>query len=210
MTLSLIDLALYAGALLVLFLTPGPVWLAVLARTLSEGFSGVWPLALGVMLGDILWPLAAIFGLSWLVATYSEILLVFGWFAALLFIGMGVQLIRHADRPIAADGRLTRPGIGSGFIAGFAAIMGNPKAILFYLGLLPGFFTLGALTTIDVGVIVATSALVPFIGILIFAGVIHHLRLLLQSPAALKRTHQIAGVLLVGVGVLLGYGALSA
>ena len=34
MTLSLSDLALYAGALLVLFLTPGPVWLAMLARSI--------------------------------------------------------------------------------------------------------------------------------------------------------------------------------
>lgn len=39
MTLAWADLALYAGAVLVLFLTPGPVWMALAARALSGGFS---------------------------------------------------------------------------------------------------------------------------------------------------------------------------
>ena len=29
----------YAGALLILFATPGPVWVALLARAMSGGFS---------------------------------------------------------------------------------------------------------------------------------------------------------------------------
>jgi threonine/homoserine/homoserine lactone efflux protein len=31
-----------------------------------------------------------------------------------------------------------------GLSVGFAAVIGNPKAILFYMGALPGFFTLEA------------------------------------------------------------------
>jgi threonine/homoserine/homoserine lactone efflux protein len=30
----------------------------------------------------------------------------------------------------------------AGFLAGLAAILANPKAILFYMGMLPGFFDL--------------------------------------------------------------------
>ena len=47
MTLQASDLALYAIALLILFLTPGPVWVALLARAISGGFQAAWPLALG-------------------------------------------------------------------------------------------------------------------------------------------------------------------
>ena len=54
MTLAAHDLALYAGALFVLFLTPGPVWVALTARALSGGFHAAWPLALGVVVGE--WP----------------------------------------------------------------------------------------------------------------------------------------------------------
>lgn len=48
MSLSLTELSVYAFALFLLFLTPGPVWVALTARCLQSGFSGGWPLALGV------------------------------------------------------------------------------------------------------------------------------------------------------------------
>ena len=47
MTLSVQAIWLYAGALAAIWLTPGPVWVAIMARGLSSGWAGVWPLALG-------------------------------------------------------------------------------------------------------------------------------------------------------------------
>ncbi|MYH58176.1 MAG: LysE family translocator, partial [Boseongicola sp. SB0675_bin_26] len=35
MTVTLTDVVLYSGALLILFLTPGPVWVALVARAMS-------------------------------------------------------------------------------------------------------------------------------------------------------------------------------
>mgnify|MGYP000190828645 CR=1 FL=1 len=203
MSISPFDLALYAGALLILFLTPGPVWLALLARTLAGGFASAWPLALGVVVGDMLWPLAAIFGLAWIVSVYSEFMLVLRWVGAAIFFVMGIQLIRHASRAIHTDGRLTRPGAWPGFAAGLIAILGNPKAILFYLGVLPGFFDLSAIDTVDVVAVVAVSMVIPFVGNMVFALGIDRLRVLLQSPEALRRANQIAGGLLIAVGVVI-------
>jgi threonine/homoserine/homoserine lactone efflux protein len=180
------------------------VWLALLARTLSGGFAAALPLALGVVVGDFLWPMAAIFGLAWVVSVYAEVLVALRWAAVVLFTLMGVQLIRHADQAIEADGRLTRPGFWPGFSAGLAAILGNPKAILFYLGLLPGFFDLSTISQIDIAIIIGVSMAVPFIGNMVFAVGIDRLRLLIQSPTALRRANQIAGVLLILVGLAIG------
>ena len=74
MTASIFDLALYAGGIFVLFLTPGPVWMAIVARTLSGGIGSAWPLALGVVVGDILWPILAILGVSWVATQYDGFL----------------------------------------------------------------------------------------------------------------------------------------
>ena len=68
------------------------------------------------------------------------------WVAAAIFLVMGVLLIRKPAATLTADSRLTRPGLWAGFSVGVAAVIGNPKAILFYMGALPGFFTLAALT----------------------------------------------------------------
>ena len=65
MTLAFSDLALYAIAVFILFITPGPVWVALLARAMSGGFQAAWPLALGVAIGDAVWPVLAVLGVSW-------------------------------------------------------------------------------------------------------------------------------------------------
>lgn len=203
MSLTPFDLWLYAGAMLVLFLTPGPVWLALMARGMSGGFPAAWPLALGVAVGDILWPLLAVLGVTWVAATFDGLMLALKYVAVVMFAVMGLLLIRHADRTIAADSRLTRPGAWAGFMAGLAVILGNPKAILFYMGMLPGFFDLALITPLDIAAIVAISFVVPLGGNLTMAIFIDRVRRLLASPAALRRTNIISGVLLILVAGLI-------
>ena len=200
MTITPDGLLLYCGALVILFLTPGPVWVAIIARGLTGGFSGAWPLAVGVAIGDMVWPLAAIFGLSWMVSVYAGFMDAMRWVAVAIFVLMGWLLIRHADRPIPQDSRLTRPGRRAGFVAGVAAILGNPKAILFYAGVLPGFFDLRTITVADIAAILAVSVAIPLTGNLIFALAIDRVRSVLSSAAALRRLNLVAGALLIAVG----------
>jgi len=205
MTIAAFDLAFYAGALFILFLTPGPVWVALTARALSGGFAGAWPLAVGVAIGDAIWPMAAIFGLAWLVATVEGLLEALRWVAAGIFLFMGIGLIRNAGRALSADSRLLRPGRWAGFAAGLAVIIGNPKAILFYMGVLPGFFDLTRITGPDIAAVVAMSIAVPLLGNLGFAWSIDRVRRLLSSPEALARTNRIAGALLIVVGLIIPF-----
>lgn len=203
MTASPTDLLLYAGAILILFLTPGPVWVALTARALSGGFASAWPLAVGVVLGDILWPLLAILGVAWIVSVFDGFMTVMRFVAAGMFLFMGVMLIRHAGATIGTDSRLTRPGRWAGFMAGVAVIVGNPKAVLFYMGVLPGFFDLTRITWLDVAAILAISATIPLMGNLLMALSVDRARRLLTSPAALRRVNIVAGVLLCLVGLII-------
>lgn len=206
MTATVSQLVFYAGAIFILFLTPGPVWVALTARALSGGFASAAPLAVGVALGDLMWPLAAIFGLSWILSVYGEFMEILRWVAVAMFALMGIQLIRHARRDLSADSRLTRPGAWAGFTAGIVAILANPKAILFYMGMLPGFFDLTRLTGWDIAAILAISALVPMLGNLALSQMIGQVRSLLRSPAAVARTNRVAGGLLLAVAGVIALG----
>jgi threonine/homoserine/homoserine lactone efflux protein len=203
MTATPADLLLYAGAILILFLTPGPVWVALTARALSGGFASAWPLAVGVVLGDILWPLLAILGVAWIVSVFDGFMTVMRYVAAGMFLFMGIMLIRHAGATIGTDSRLTRPGRWAGFMAGVAVIIGNPKAVLFYMGVLPGFFDLTTITWLDIVAILAISCTVPLIGNLLMALSVDRARRLLTSPTALRRVNIVAGVLLSLVGLII-------
>ena len=205
MTVSFYELALYALGMAGLWAVPGPVWVALTARALSGGMAAAWPLAVGVALGDLVWPLAAILGLSWIVGTYGDALSVLRWIAAMIFLGMGVLLIRKPAAAPDTDSRLTRPGVWAGFTVGLAAVIGNPKAILFYMGALPGFFTLETLTPVDIALIIAISALIPMAGNLGLAFFLDRARQLLSSPENLRRMNLASGILLIGVGLAIPF-----
>jgi threonine/homoserine/homoserine lactone efflux protein len=205
MSVSLYELALYALGMIGLWAVPGPVWVALMARALSGGFAAAWPLAVGVALGDLVWPLAAILGLTWIESVYGDFLALLRWVAAGVFLLMGVLLIRKPAATPDADSRLTRPGMLAGFTVGVAAVIGNPKAILFYMGALPGFFALDRLTALDITAIIALSALIPMAGNLGLALFLDRARRLLSSPESVRRLNVSSGVLLIGVGLLIPF-----
>lgn len=205
MTASLLDLALYAGGMFILFLTPGPVWVALVARTLSGGAKSAWPLALGVVVGDIFWPLLAVLGVSWLVSSSAEFMTVLRFVAVGIFVIMGIGLIRKRDVSIDTNSRLTKPGVMAGFVAGLAVILSNPKAVLFYMGVLPGFFDLAHATARDIAAICAISAIVPFLGNVCLSMMVEQVRPLLRSPEALRRVNVASGIMLICVGLVLPF-----
>ena len=206
MTISFLDALLYTGAIFLLFLTPGPVWVAIIARAISGGIHSAWPLALGVVVGDVIWPLVAIFGVSYLVSIYADFMVILKYVGALMFFFMGLALLRKPAEVLAKDNRLTAPGMWAGFVAGLLVIMSNPKAILFYMGVLPGFFDFRAITFWDIVVICTISLVVPFIGNVALAAMVDRMRRFLASPEAVRRLNIGSGIALILVGILIALG----
>ena len=204
MTITNGQLVLYFGALIILFLTPGPVWIALIARTVSGGTKSAISLALGVSLGDFLWPIVVFFGLGFLVSLYSEILVLFRYLAAIILTLMGIQTILNSRKKLYLNSQLTKSGFFAGFSAGFIAVTANPKASLFYLTLLPSFFNFDTINFFDIMIISIVSFSVPMIGNILMILFLSKVRSFLSSPNSVRITNVVSGVLLIGVGVIIG------
>ena len=203
MTITSGQITLYFGALIILFLTPGPVWVAIIARTVSGGSKSSISLALGVSLGDMLWPIIVFLGLGFLISLYSDILLVIRYFAAAILAIMGLQIILKRNYSLKENNRLTKAGFFSGFSAGFIAITANPKASLFYLTLLPGFFDFSKINIFDLTIISITSFSVPMIGNLLLIFFLDRVRFFLSSAKAISTTNLLSGISLIIVGIVI-------
>lgn len=208
MTLTWAQILPYAGALTVFVATPGPVVAALIARAATGGVRAAVPLAAGVAIGDVAWPLLALFGIGAVVQVWAGALAVLRYGGAAMLCWMGWRLVAKAE---AEALRLTarqeaRERGWDGFAAGLMVIAGNPKAILFYLGVLPGFFDLGRITAADAMLICLVSALVPFAGNLAWAALFAQARRWLADPVAMRWTHVGAGVALIAVGVAIAVG----
>jgi len=205
MTITLSQIVLYCGALVILFLTPGPVWIAIIARSVSGGLKSGFSLVLGVSLGDLLWPVIVYFGLGVLIFLYSDILLFIRYIAAFILILMGIQVLRNSKKAIENDVSLTKKGFWAGFAAGLIAVTANPKATLFYLTLLPSFFDFNKILILDVLIISLVSFSIPMVGNLMMILFINRARSFLSSEKAIQNTNITSGILLILVGLIIAF-----
>ena len=89
------------------------------------------------------------------------------------------------------------------FFGGVVVILGNPKAILFYMGILPGFFDLNDLTTLDIGYLII-SAIIPMSGNITLALLVERCAGF-SNQKHLQWINIISGLLLIGVGTLIPF-----
>ena len=210
MSISFSDLIFYAFGIFVLFLTPGPVWIAIISRAITGGLNGAVPLAAGVAIGDIIWPTLAIAGSAALAASYANLLLYLKYLAVILFVVLGINLINNQNSKVSSQNlKLIKSSELAGFTAGLLVIIGNPKAALFYLGILPGFFNLSRLTITDCIAIALVSSLIPFLGNLALAVMVEKSREIISSAAAMRKLNILSGCLLIFVGLLIFIEAIS-
>ena len=109
---------------------------------MTSGVRGTWPLAFGVATGDILWTLTAILGLRRIAREFGKCLFYLKLVATLIFLIMGFDLLRYANTLLSENKALSAPGVLPGFLAGVTVILGNLKAILFYMAYFLVFSTL--------------------------------------------------------------------
>ena len=81
--MSLISLLSLALAMLILASSPGPGVFATIARSLASGFRPALWVILGIVVGDIIYLLFAIFGLSVVAQAFGELFYIIKIFFAI-------------------------------------------------------------------------------------------------------------------------------
>jgi len=208
--MSITELYFYAFAMFILFLTPGPVWVVLLARIFSNGWSGGLPLACGVIIADFTWSFLAVISISSISEAIPSITKTLTWVAAGFFLYLAIKLWLKPSYDLnniklsKVSSKLKFNSIYlESFMTGLLVNFSNPKAILFYISIMPGFFVLNQLTNTDAVIIASVSALVPFIGNIILIALVSPVRQLMQSLSAQKKLNQISAFLLFIVAVFI-------
>jgi len=204
------EIYFYAFAMFILFLTPGPVWIVLLARIFSNGWSGGLPLACGVIIADFTWSFLAVISISSIGEAIPSITKTLTWVAAGFFLYLAIKLWIKPSYDLnniklsKVSSKLKFNSIYlESFMTGLLVNFSNPKAILFYISIMPGFFVLNQLTHKDAVIIASISAIVPFIGNIILIGMVSPVRQLMKSPSAQKKLNQISSILLLIVAVMI-------
>lgn len=200
------NLLLFAGALVVLFLTPGPGIAAMIARTLDAGPWNAATYGLGILTGDIFWFTLAVTGLSALATQLEAFWLVakiigagyLGWMAVRAFWSAGT-----GARPKPVFPHDSKRGFAATYAAGVAMPLSNPKPIVFYLTLVPAFVPIDQITpavyALMIGLMVGLA--VPTAALYILSA--HKARDWMKTPAVRRGTDIVTGVVMTAIAFIL-------
>lgn len=190
-------------AIFIFGVTPGPGVFAILSRALTSGVAACFPLALGMVISDIVYLVLACFGLAALAEHWSTAFMVVRVIGAVYLIYLGVKLWR-AHRQLALEGERAIAGKSRlSFMQGFLISASNPKVILFYIAFLPTFIDLTVLNGTDIALVSVLTLIGLMAGLMLIAALASSLRLYVRSEGGQKTLNRTAGSAMIGAGAYL-------
>ena len=204
--MTLTTITAYAFALFMVALIPGPGITALVARALGAGFTESLAMAIGISLGDIVFLTAVVLGLSMVAQTFGAVFLVIKFAGAAYLIWMAYKMWT-AGLLKTEVGAAPRRTIMQSMLSGLFVTLGNPKAMLFYLALVPTLVDITSLSVRDYLILVIVSVAVLLAVTVPYILLAAKAREFFRHPVALKRLNRLSAGFLAGTA---GYIAVRA
>ncbi|HEX4027863.1 MAG TPA: LysE family translocator [Rhizomicrobium sp.] len=191
---------LYCGLYAVAIAVPGPGVIAIVARALGSGFRSVIPGTFGILAGDLCLMTLSAFGLALVAQAMGHLFLV-------VKIAGGLYLFylayKYWTAKVEDEGEVVPQSAGRGFLAYLGLTLSNPKAIAFFVALLPVAVNPRELNAVGyLQLCAATFVLIPAIT-LGYAALASRLSRLVASRKARRRINKGAGAVMAGAGCLI-------
>ena len=192
--MDIFTLAAFAVAYANAVLVPGPGVAAVVARALGGGFRGAFPMVLGILAGDLVYFVFAVFGLAAIASLFGPVFVIVRWAGAAYLLYIAYKF--WTAKPGAEQMKPKNEGRWKTFLAGFSLTMGNPKTIVFYLAILPTVIPLDQMNPVA---FIELTAIVVVVLLLIgcgYAWLASAAREMFKSEKALGRLNKTAGAMM--------------
>lgn len=187
------------SAMMILAAIPSVSVLAVSTRSATYGLvHGIFT-SLGIVMGDIVFIILALWGLSFLVETLGDLFVFVKYLGGAYLIFLGVGLCRSKPSDLEVETAL-KSSLISSFLTGLFITFADQKAVLFYLGFFPAFFDISQISYIDTGIIIGIT-IIAVGGVKVgYALMADRARLLINQQTR-KWLNVIAGWVMMAAGI---------
>jgi threonine/homoserine/homoserine lactone efflux protein len=200
------NLAMFAAASTLLIFTPGPDIIYVMTRGMAQGRRAALAAAAGFALGNFAHTFFAIVGLSALITSSATAFACVKFAGAAYLIYIGVRMLRSRES-LVPQGRAGQLQCRVIFRQSILANIMNPKVALFFLAFFPQFLDAGrggvALQMLILGCTFVVLTMAGFGAVALLSGELG--RWLNRSAGAGNRIGQLAGCVLIGLGLRLAW-----
>lgn len=203
---SLPHLVAFGLASVALIALPGPTVLFVIGRSLALGRRGGILSVAGNALGLIPVIVAVALGLGAIVAQSVVMFTIIKFAGAAYIVYLGIQSIRHRRSAAGATGSTVAPKSRWRLLAeGFLVGVSNPKAIVFFVAVLPQFVDYAAgsvvLQLLTLGTVFVVLAFIGDSTWALAAGAARHW--FAKSPTRIEKLSATGGAMMIGLGGVL-------
>jgi threonine/homoserine/homoserine lactone efflux protein len=193
----------FALAALLLNLTPGNDMLYVAARSTSQGSKAGILSSLGIMVGCMVHIIAAMFGLSAIIAKSAVAFDIIKYVGAAYLIYLGVRSVVSRKRSLKIDTSINKLSHQRIFWQGVVTNVLNPKVALFFLAFLPQFININqgnaAFQILFLGTWFNVGGTLINIFVSLLFGKVG--KWLSRSPAFIQWQERITGAILIALGI---------
>jgi threonine/homoserine/homoserine lactone efflux protein len=163
-------------------------------------------MTVGIVLGDYIFIVLALFGLSSLAEIMGTTFFIIKYLSAVYLIWLGIKLLRPSTESVNIEASKNSSLI-SNLLTGLFITLGNPKAILFYIGFFPAFINVSEVTFYDTGLIMLAATLAFGSVNMFYSFLAVKARNTFKSPHASSVINKTAGTIMISTGVLVAVKA---
>jgi homoserine/homoserine lactone efflux protein len=184
-----------------LCLSPGPAVLFVISHGLSRGgAASLWANA-GILAGNTFYFLLSAFGLGAMLLASHDLFTIMKYAGAAYLVFLGVQTFRGSGLAVEPARALEVEYSGWKTLArGFALQVANPKALVFFVALLPQFIDARHSIAPQIAILAITSVLIEFAVLGGYGYLAGRAATLARQPRFMKQTNAASGVMLIVAG----------
>ncbi len=196
-------IAIFALAYALVVISPGPGLASFVGQILGHGIKAAPAQALGIYAGDVVWFTLAATGLAALASAFAGVFTVVKWLGVAYLLYLAFRMWRsqpHRLDSVADHGPMSQWNL---FTSSLMVTLSNPKAIVFYLAVLPGIVNLGHLGVADYATGLALIAAILFAILAAYAVAAHAARGFFRSPGAMKALNRVSGTAIAGAAVVI-------
>lgn len=153
--MSIIETITLFGIMVALAAIPSSSVALVVTRSATLGVSNGIAVAAGIILGDLVFVMLAILGLSVVANAMGSLFMVIKYLGAIYLLWLGFSLLKAQSKTTITVNKAREKGnLVASLLAGLILTLGDVKAIVFYVSLFPVFIDLTALKVTEVLIII--------------------------------------------------------
>jgi len=186
-------------------ITPGPAVILVSSQGLKYGAKCSFYGALGIVAVSTVYFILSSLGIVTLILSVNHVLSVVKFAGAIYLVVTGIIMIyksyknTHELSMVLKDVKYSRA-----FYQGVIAEFSNPKAVIFFMAILPQFITPGKNIPLQFTILGITSLTIEFVVLALYGLMTSNSKKLIKENSKFtKAKDRIAGIALVGIGIKL-------